>query len=303
MMSIREILNRYKVHGIIWFYAVTEKYYEQPFRVAVVPINVHPEYVIANDYTKSVTVLFRGKGRTLLLLMKQRIEVPADLKQSTRPFTVVQLSLEKIRVPTSFMELEPLKFVDKDTIEFRLERLTRRRVPVHGRIRVVPKSGYTVVGDLEIKPAHVLISGPESMVLGVDSLETEFVEVDSAVSDVVGDAALINPRPEKLQLEVQSVHYRVLVQRLGEKTLEGVPVRVINVPVGRRARVRPPTLAVHLIGGRDFLAKIGPKDITAYVDYRRYLQTGETLLPANIEVPDHLRFDEVKPRRFRLIVE
>ena len=308
MKSFREIVDRYKVHAIIlfiatliWFHAVTEKYYEQPFKVQVVPVNVNPDFVIANNYTRSVTVLFRGKGKTLIALMKRQIEIAADLKQSTQALTVVQLSLDKIRVPTSLMELEPLKFVGKDTLQFRLERLLRKHVPVVARIRVVPKHGYTIVGDVLVEPPRVLVSGPESVVRSLDSLATKEVFIDSATADVSGNVALINPLPEKIDLEVNTVHYLLQVQQIGEKEIADIPVRVINVPVGRKVLVRPAKLSLRLIGGKKFLARIGPQDVRAYVDYQRYLQTGETLLPAIIEIPDNLSFDRVTPEKFRLV--
>ncbi len=310
MKKLRDILSRYKVHMIIlmiailiWFHAVTEKYYEQPFAVTVVPTNVHTDYVITNDYTKQVTVLFRGKGKNLLALMNTNIRVTADLKQTTQPRVVVQLSLDKIHVPPSLMELEPIKFVDKDTIHFVLEPLRRKRVVIVPRITVTPKEGFIVVGNLQIQPSRILITGPQSLVERVDSLETKKVQIENAEADVTGSVELNNPYPHKLKLEVTSVRYLLQVQKLAEKLVENVPVKVINAPANRKVSVIPPVLSLHLMGGEKVLANLGPDDIVAYVDYRRYLRTGEKMLPAIIEIPDNVTFDKVTPEKFKLVVE
>lgn len=309
MQKFQEFIRKYRVHGIIfiiavliWFHAITERYYEQPIKVWVEPVNVPQGYVIINDYPRIRRVVFRGKGKNLIALMNARIRILADLNQSEQPRQVVQLSLDKIRLPTSLVQLEAVKFLDPDTVQYFLEPVVSKEVPVKARIRIVPGKGYVLVGSVQVEPQRVLVRGPIRAIDEIDTVLTRPLELKDVREGVTGRVELVNVHPGKVLLEPPAVHYRARVEKLAEKTLEGIRVKVINAPGDRQVSVRPPTLSLTIRGGETYIASLTAKDIVAYVDYRRFLLTGKRRLPAIIELPEYVTFDNVRPETFEIQV-
>ena len=309
-MWLRKFLRNYKIHLIIffisvllWFHVKTEKTYDQMFQVRIVPTNLNPESIITNQYTPTINVLIRGKGKSLIALKNSDIEIQADLNQETQAHLIVRLNIKNILISTSLLDIQPLEFVDKDTIHFKLAALGYKKIPVQSQISIQIVSGFIQIGGLELRPSEITVSGPRSKVDGIDSIKTQTISFKNAISNITGSVNLVNPFPGKVVLSTQSVEYFMEIQQLGERLIENIPVQILNAPAGRKIEVEPSMLSLKIIGGVLIIKKVNKEAISAYIDYRRYRQTGEKLLPATIKIPDDVTFSDVYPQKFQIKIK
>ncbi len=310
-MWFKKLLDNYKIHLIIlfistllWFHVKTEKTYDQIVQVKVIPTNLNPEYIITNQYTQTVNVLIRGKGKSLIGLKNSTVEVQADLNQEIHFHQIVRLNLKNIIFSTTLLDVQPLEFVDKDTIHFELEAFAYKKVPVHSQISVTTQAGFIQIGDLSLRPVEITVSGPKNKIDGLYSITTQAVSLTNVNRNIDGTVSLINPFPaDKVVLSAQNVEYSVEIQPLGERLIENIPIQILNKPAGSKIAVEPATLSLKIIGGMSTLKLVKKEAILAYIDYQRYRRNGEELLPATIKTPDNITFSEVYPQKFRLIIE
>lgn len=288
----------------IWFHAVTERQYEHTFPVKVIPINIPDDYVITNHHTESVDVLFRGTGKILLqALINRKMEIAADVSGRHGRNLSIGLELRDLNINGSDLDLEPIAFVTADTLNFTLEPLKAREVPVVSKIEIRPVPGYTVVGGIQLSPNKVSITGPKSMVDSTDGIETDYTQLSEINKDISGIIRLTNPDAEKISIDITEVSYTADIQQLGEKDIRDIPVRVLNAPEAVRASVLPSTLSLKIKGGFELLESIHKGDILAYVDYRQYESSGESVLLPLFKTPNEITIFEVFPEKFELRIE
>ncbi len=302
------ILSNYKIRIVIiftalivWFHAVTEKQYEHVFQAKVVPVNVPEDYVVLNNHTEKVGVQLRGTGKALLrVLINTKIEINVDLGSSKKYHQNVKLNLENLVFPTSNINIVPIKFVDKDTLNFKVEPILAKEVTVNPQIIIQTAPGYTIVDGIQVHPGNVLIVGPVSIIHKTDFISTSASKIENVTSDVSRKIKLINPHPRDMSMNIQLIEYYADIQQLGEKSFLDISIRILNAPIGVNASVLPSTLSLKIKGGVEVIDTIDRNDILAYVDYGLYKQSGELLLAPFIKLPRDLIYFDVFPDKFEL---
>ena len=88
-----------------------------------------------------------------------------------------------------------------------------------------------------------------------------------------------------------------------EKRISRVPVSIINLPPGMRAIVIPSHLSLTVDGGVNRVGPLSDKDITAFIDYAKHQHSKEQDFPAYIKPIPDIRFRDVEPQRFKIVLE
>ena len=59
---------------------------------------------------------------------------------------------------------------------------------------------------------------------------------------------------------------------LTEESIDGVPVKAINMPAGKVLRTFPPKVKIHFVTGVSQFRTLRPEDFTVIADYREIMQ-------------------------------
>lgn len=156
-------------------------------------------------------------------------------------------------------DLEPREV----TVE--LTPVAQRLVPVRPVLRVAPEAGYELSGPVTVMPGEVRVAGPRERVQAIDSVAT--VGVDLARADgpfeerVPLDTAGLGP----VHVFPARVTVSANVQRMGERTLWPVPVRL---PSALAATLRPErdSVTVRVRGPRARLRDLTPDSVLVTLD-------------------------------------
>jgi hypothetical protein len=306
-MGLRNFFLKYNSHIIIlliatfiWIHVKTELGYEQVVPVNIEPINLNPEYVIINDYTKTVPIRFEGKGKNLIALRNTDVTLQVDFNQTSEKKVNAILYLKNVKIPTHVGEVTPIEFVEKDTINFFLNPLMYKFIPVEHQITIKPRAGFTMIGDIKLTPSEISVSGPEDKINTSDIIRTEQIMLDDVTVDVVHWAKLINTFPEGVTLNSNEVEYSADIQQIIDETIEYIPVEVINIPKNLKVTALPSTLSLKVSGGIDIINELKKEEISAYIDFKNYDAQRKNSLPAIINTPDYVTFSQVTPEVFEL---
>lgn len=290
---------------LFWFAVVTENVYEYDVDVPIVVVNVPEGKILANDLPAKARVRFEGKGRALLTLIFSRdARIVLDLA-NTRQRHAFGLKREMVDPPRSSNGLMPLQILSPDTVRVQLSNLVERLIAVNADVKIVTVPGYTVVQPWRLVPDSVAISGPEEVIRDIDVIMTEHMEFAN-VQDSFSAVLRLLPLPasERAGLAANTVQLFIDVQKLIEVTLHEIPVRVQNAPRHIKITPVPSTLSLTVEGGEKLLLNLKREDIVAYIDYARIHDDVATAgHPAYIRTPNGVRYRDVKPILFKLMME
>jgi len=116
----------------------------------------------------------------------------------------------------------------------------------------------------------------------------------------------LQPFPDSLQIELSLTRVNVIadIQKIIERTIPEIPVQVRNAPANLIVTPLPSTLSLTVEGGEQLLFSLKRDDITAFIDYNRvHNSSSKAGYAAYIEVPPGVRYRNVKPALFKLMME
>ena len=307
-MSVR-ILENYRVKIVVfllavllWFYVVAGNQYEYDMDIPIQTANVEKGKIVANDLPEKAKVKFRGKGMSLIALaLSHNVNLVLDMNNVSRR-RLFRPTIEDVRLPRR-LSVTVVEILSPDSVKVNLTELGRKQVRVVPVVTVRPVAGYTVVGKISVTPDSVWLSGPVEYISRIDEIQTAELAFVNVKADVKKRMPLAVSKIPQVHLQVKDVVVHADVQKLMEKALTGIPVRVMNLPPGVKALVIPPTLTLTLEGGVDQLLQVSPEQVSAYIDWEKQRSPEEKDYPAYIEVPEGIGYREVNPKRFKVVLQ
>jgi YbbR domain-containing protein len=221
-----------------------------PEGVTLGPLRVSPTHVIISGAASQVEEVRHATVTIDTTNLRQQVVTSV-------PVRLVDASGQEVRGPT----------VTPPVVEAMVaarEGVIAKVVPVVPTITGVPAQGLGVTGVTAIPPT-VALSGPGTVLGGVQSAATSPVDLAGATGDVTRRVALVLPGG------VSSPTPRVtVVVRIGRALLStivrSVPVRVVGVPAGSVSRVVPDRVDVQVEGPENLVQHLNTAALVVEVD-------------------------------------
>jgi YbbR domain-containing protein len=287
---------------LVWFFVKTEDNYRYSFKIPLRVTNLGSDRIINNDVPKRIKITSWGKGRELLSLMLRK-EMFYNLDVS-RVEHSASFALEKGEIKlTHETNIEILNIVDPETVEVKIADLIIKKIPIIMEAEIQTLPGYTVVDEIVLKPDSVEVIGIEANIAKISTIRTQHKIFRNIKRDLQKRIQLEKPANKQVKLLTDEVELTVNIQKLMEKPIYEVPVTVINHPSNLKVTVIPSTLSLILEGGTDLLLNVTKQDVKAYIDYQKVHASKNKNHLAYIETPRGIRYRDVKPKRFKVVVE
>ena len=295
----------------LWIFVVTGSEYVHVIEVPIKLRNVQPDRVLAEPIPEFAKVRMRGSGRQFLnnMLRTTFADVGIMLEMSRIRFfydfelePYLKRFPDRLSVPRDF-GLELVEIVSPDTIRVRLDSFIEKEVTVSTRVNISMDPGYIQVGDFNIEPSVVKISGPASILININEIFTEEKSFEARKNSVNETIDLSVQNSELIQLEPSSVRLSASIQSIGVRIVEEIEVKVRNVPENLKAIVNPAKVSVELQGGITFLTNLEGADIFASIDYAKDWKENQRLYELHVEVPkDVIKWNNLNPSTVEMIV-
>lgn len=287
---------------LLWFFVETENNYKYelniPFRIS----NLSYDKYITNNIPDHVKVTLWGRGRELLALMlNPKLQYTLDLTNETTTHTY-KLEKKNVRFPR-ISNIEILNIVEPESIEVKIQDLLQRKIIVKPDIEITPLAGYTIIDGIQLSVDSVFVEGVKSSLDSIDYIKTKQLIIKDIRRDINEKVKLRAPDVRNAWLTTEEIEVFVDVQKLLEKPLNEIPVKVLNKPSDIELTVIPSSLNLTLIGGVDLLLPMTSKDIHAYIDYNKVRGSKEKYYLAYIDKPEQVRIKDIRPKYFKVIVK
>lgn len=187
------------------------------------------------------------------------------------------------------------------SLQFNLEKVKTKTVPVRLNIDTEFSEGYGLVSQVEFEPDSVTVSGPESIVNSIDSVTTINKVYEDVNHRILQDIEL-----EKIEMvEYNRNRVRVIldVQKIVDKEFEGVEIEVLNIPPSKDLTLIPSKVSIILRGGINMLGKLTPGELSAHVKFSEALKDTLGYIVPTVEVPEFMELIDIKPRRIEYIIQ
>lgn len=299
---------------VLWFFSISNSQFEADVTLPIEIRNMRAGKALGEEAPRTATVRFRSTGRSLakLYILKpfSDMKLVLDLERVQRRHVFhldeyLRDNPQRISIPVVGMR-ENLQFVEvvqPDSVLIVLGDYTEKLVPVRPQVTIGIAPGHIQVGPLEITPDKVMVRGVVEAVRDVEDVRTMRQSYPESTTPLEFTVGLQHPDPGKvLDVAPINVTIRANIQILGERRLEDVPVRVINLPDNLNVFVSPSTVDLTVIGGVEFLARPDSELVRITVDYLTQWSPTVTYVEPTVTTHPHLeRYGELLPRQLELI--
>ncbi len=292
------------VATVFWFAVVTENDYSYELDIPIFVTNLLPTKTLSSTLPATARVRFEGRGKALLALMFTRdAYLELDLATARNSFET-DLNPAMVHVPRRNLSVTARQVLAPNTIALKLSTLQTRAVPILPVNEVKTLPGYTVVGDLSLEPDSVLITGPEEFIKKISAVPTQPLRAKEVSRSFEVNLALqAFPDSMWITLPLHQVKAAVDVQKIIELNLQEIPVRVKHAPAHLNVTVVPSTLALTVEGGERLLLNLNREAVSASIDFSHATDNEFEGHPPEIVTPPGVRYRNVKPALFKLMME
>ena len=181
-------------------------------------VNIPRDLILTSSVPDTVSLQLRGP-LTRALDSNSTPEVLLDLSDARPGLNSYPINESDIPLPA---EVDVVS-VDPPAITLELERQDSRLVPVRPTIEGAPAPEF-VIEDLRVIPSQFTVQGPESLIQGLEFVETSIVSVEGAVGPVEAVVQPVLPDPLLRAIGLGPIQVIVIIAPKPEpegETLEG----------------------------------------------------------------------------------
>jgi YbbR domain-containing protein len=178
-------------------------------------MNLASDLDISSGLPGEITLELRGPSRRLQQANPASVNVILDFAHVQGPGErSFDITAKDAHLPlgVSFSRAIPAQ------IRLQFDRVLTRDVPVEARYSGAPTAGYEVL-RAELQPAVLRVSGPESHVSGVATLQTDPIDLSGIVGERSGRVHVFTGDPQVQLVTESAVLYKVTVQKTNQKDL------------------------------------------------------------------------------------
>jgi YbbR domain-containing protein len=176
---------------MLWMIVATEASSEVGMEVPLEYRNIPSQLEITGDTTNAVQVRLRGSANVIRQISAKDVSTTIDLSKMRPGDKIVPLSPQNVQAPFGAEVIR----VNPSSVRFNLERTITKSVPVVPTIAGQPSDGFEI-GKVLVNPGKVDVEGPESRVIGLESIATVPIRLDRRQSQVQQSADLDVPDPQ-----------------------------------------------------------------------------------------------------------
>ena len=258
--------------GIFWLILTLNETYEREIKVTMQIRGIPKNVVLTSNETDTLRVTVRDKGWVLVRYM---YENPRNIniiyKNFDRGNGVGSVSSSDLkRLVTQQMELSThVSTIKPDRLDFFYNNGERKRVPVRWTGRIIPEHLY-FISHVQYWPDSVDVYTSNEKLDSINAVYTEPLNYVGFRDTLMVSCKLSHPKDVKVVPE--QIRIGFFTDLLTEESLDGVPIKAINMPQGKVLRTFPPKVKVHFVTGVTQFRMLRPEDFTVIADYREIMQ-------------------------------
>jgi hypothetical protein len=228
--------------------------------------------VLTSEETDTVRMTIRDKGITLLTYMYgdilKKINVSFKTYSKSNGTGVVTASELQKLVYQQLANGSRITGVKPDKLEFYYNYGAKKKVPVRWSGRVIPEEMF-FISRVAYQPDSITIYASHEKLDSINVVYTEQLNYVNFRDTLIADCELNKIKGVKMIPDRTKVTFFTDV--LTEEEIEGVPIRAVNMPVGKHLRTFPAKINISFVAGVSVYRSLKPTDFVVIADYNEII--------------------------------
>ena len=254
--------------GAFWLFTTLNQVYEHEFAIPVSVVGVPKNAVLTSEETDTVRMTIRDKGITLLTYMYGDVlrKINVNFKtysKSNGTGSISSAELQKL-VYQQLANGSRIVSVKPEKLEFYYNYGAKKMVPVRWTGRVMPEEMF-FISRVAYNPDSITIYASHEKLDSINVVYTEQLNYVNFRDTLIANCELAKIKGVKMIPDRTKVTFFTDV--LTEEQIEGVPIKAINMPVGKHLRTFPAKVNISFVTGVSVYRNLKPTDFTVVADY------------------------------------
>jgi len=285
---------------ILWVSISLSNDYYTTIKIPLKIVNFPPGYTTGTDIPNYISVKLKGQGWKLIsfYIARESDYIISAGKEKGKKVINLNNYLSDNKWLSSDVDVID---ITPDTVSFDLEKIVSKKVPIIPNLNLKFKDGYGLATPIRVYPESTVVYGP------IDKIRK--MHAASTVDEKLGN---LDQKMEKnvLLADIPNVTYEksyvtvgLDIEKIVEKSFDGIPVKVNDVPNDRQVLLLPNQISIGLRGGVDVLAKLAGFQFNAHVTYRNVILDTLGSVRPKIIIPENTDLIYTKPERLKYIIK
>ena len=258
--------------GVFWLITTLNQVYEYEFDVPVSVVGIPKNAVLTSDETDTVRMTIRDKGITLLTYMYGDVldKVNVNFKTYSKPNGTGVISASELQklVYQQLASGSRIVSVKPEKLEFYYNYGAKKKVPVRWSGRVIPEEMF-FISRVAYSPDSITIYASREKLDSINVVYTEQLNYANFRDTLRANCELAKIKGVKMIPD--NVKVTFFTDVLTEEQIEGVPIKAINMPVGKHLRTFPAKVNINFVTGVSVYRNLQPTDFTVVADYNEII--------------------------------
>jgi hypothetical protein len=260
-----------------------------------------PDKVFTYSPASHLDVDVRGSGWELLGLFFSDKEPTMEIDATNEDIKKIGISVLRNQI-TDYVPSSNIVAIRPEYLSIQTEQAATKIVPIalDQQVSLAPLHQYK--DSLKIKPNHVEIKGPASVLKDINTWPTTPLIMQNVKKNILVDLSLRRPSNNSITFDVKEVQCIAKVEETTEKEIE-VPIKILNAPEGLLLVILPEKITVACRVGLSEYKQISALDFEATIDFATIDLSATEKIPVQLKkYPKTARNINFKPQKVDFII-
>jgi hypothetical protein len=281
----------------LWSYTSLSDTYISLVKLPLI-INLPQDRAIEVNPPEKISIEVRGSGWEIfnLVFFNTTAKVEIDLAKENIRDSIYRINRNDIiKNVFHLTNLQAIDVVPNQIILYTGSRINKE-VAVKSNLTVIPKEGFMLIGDQDIQPPIVTISGNEKALKNIEEWMTSYTIIDKVFQDFNVNIPLLDTLQNIVQLSRNTVNIKGNIQQIAELTFYDIPININGGSLPDNHTISPKFLKIVVRSGIDELDELLPESIEASINFSDLINDKTGYIKPNITLPDKIKVINVFPQ-------
>jgi hypothetical protein len=292
---------------LFWSLIKLSREYKTVVSFPVEYVNIPQNKLIQNTPLEAIDIQVKGSGFKLVSLnfSSKTIRLDANrLQRKNQNEYYFLVKNQKLAIQNQITNNYTVNFIVQDTIYLDLGMLASKKVPVIGNVDLEYKLGYHLVEEFKFKPDSILISGPESQLNKITSINLEKLNLKNVSTNIKEEVAILETLAfQKIKFSTKKVQVSGSIDKFTEGTIQ-LPFEIINQPDSISITTFPKSLSLIYQVGLSNFNNVNTSSFKIVCDYQNSIDNNlNYLIPKVISKPNFITSIKLNPAKIEFLIQ
>ncbi|MCX7547428.1 YbbR-like domain-containing protein [Xanthomarina sp. F1114] len=264
------------------------------------------KHLVLNNNSQKLHITLKSQGFNLLKYYFKKPEINIDFGKhitKNKEFYVWNKHQGFSDLNEQFSKSEEIVSITPDTLRFRYDVNTVKKVPVKLKGDFHFNKGFDLLDSIKIVPDSIKIIGPDILVSEITTIETDSIQIKDIKSNIDQVVNLKLPKNENgnLSFSLSKVAIHGTVEKFTEGHLK-VPVSVINIPKNLTIKYFPKKVYVTYYTSLSNYNNVQATDFEIVCDYNKLEDGSDFLIPELSQKPKNVKHIKLSQEHIEFII-